>query len=60
MHLNISENLRIGAHTLLEREREQSTAQNTQKAEIHNNLLMYDKALLKLVHCCPKAVKCQR
>lgn len=47
-------NLRNGAHTLLK-----STA-TTQNRGKHNILLMYDKALLKLVHCCPKAVKCQR
>lgn len=47
-------NLRNGAHTLLK-----STA-TIQSRGKHNILLMYDKALLKLVHCCPKPVKCQR
>lgn len=49
-------NLGIGTHTL----QLKSRAQNTQIEGTHNILLMYDKALLKLVHCCPKAVKCQR
>lgn len=57
MHLNISEKLKNwDAHSTTQ---EQST-RNTQIEGTHNILLMYDKALLKLVHCCPKAVKCQR
>lgn len=57
MHLNISEKLKNwDAHSTTQ---EQNT-RNTQIEGTHNILLMYDKALLKLVHCCPKAVKCQR